>query len=213
MRLGAYALAHLALLLAGPASAITLATNPVLLAGAGSSGTVDATVELVSTQIGAPAGAVVTYGSIAPTATTLLFRASVALGSDPVAIFGLGFDDDGDGTAGLFSFLAAGYVPGPGTNVLVGNVSGGNTEIGIARTTAPTDYFTPGSVTDLFFVSYAASPVPGDFVIAGASDEFFVFPLPVITAVEVVPEPGTAVLLGLGVAGLAVRGRRFALGS
>lgn len=204
-RQGVYALAYLALFLAGPASAITLATNPVPLAGAGSSGTIDATIELVSTQTGAPAGAVVVYGSIAPTATTLLFRASVGLASDPVAVFGLAFDDDGNGAAGLLPFLAAGYVPGPGTNVQVGNIAGGNTEIGIARTTAPIDSFAPGSVTDLFFVSYAASPVPGKFVIAGASDDFFVFPLPVIAAVEIVPEPGTAALLAVGLAALARR--------
>jgi hypothetical protein len=203
MRLLSAAACAAVLSFATSSAAITILPNPIPLVGSGDFGSITASIELVSTVTGVPAGGSVSIGTTAPTDTTLVFRASVDLASvDGVTVFAVTADDDGDSLAGLISFSGAGVIAGAGVDITLLAF-----EEVVAAVRPELEVISPGSTTDLFFVSYPIAPGVGEFLIAGAGPTTET-PLPVQSAAMVVPEAGTAALLALGLGALGRRATR-----
>lgn len=195
------------LLLAGSvesASALVITPNPIPLIGTGGlGGSVAASLELVATSTGIPAGGVVSFGSVGPTATSLVFRASVDASSVPVAYFLVAAEASFPLVPPLLPFSGAGVIPGPDVDVALMSIP---TDPSVMLT-GPS---AAGAVSDLFFISFATPPALGEFVLAGV-DEVELSPFscggtPCVQnhATVVVPESGSSQLLAVGLIGLAL---------
>lgn len=174
-----------ALALAAPASALTMTPNPANFADDLFS--FDGGVTLEEVVSGTPAGGVVQDGSVGAGDTTLVFTLSITDGSlDNLTIF----TDPGSDIAS-----GAGTVPGAGVDVTLGEIDPVNYEFGSG--------VAAGETSDRFFVSYPSLPLGTELSFELALG------LGVLSTAEVVPEPASAALLGLGLAGLAAgRSRR-----
>ena len=192
----AWSVALLASILAGsgpaPARAATILPNPLVIDHTGGA---QGELLLVDVITGLPAGGIVSIGAVGPTAQTLVFQGSVAAGSPPPGA-GLSIrirDALGDAVA----FAATGFVPGPGSDLLIAGSSSG-------AATFVFDPQTPGSTFDVVFLSFD-TPLAFDgslFVDAGLENG------PPGGSAVLVPEPGTAALVGAGLAFVGLRQRR-----
>jgi len=176
---------------AAPAQALSISPTSVDLVEFESGTLVVATITLVGTTTGLPAGGVTLRGAVAPADETLLFVVEYdfpdSLG--PLAAVGV--------TRATGTWSGLGWVPGPDVDwSLASSLFGGSA--GIA---APLDH---GQTSDVFFVSAASIPVGTelDFSFQG----WHGVPLAYGSA-TVVPEPTTLALLTGGLALLA-RARR-----
>lgn len=187
-------LAPLALALgAQSASALSILPNPVPLNNAGIVGS----IELVDVVTGLPTGGVVGDGTVGASDTTLVFEADV-VASSPFDAWGfivVSLQPAGGGP--FIAPTATGGIP-PDFNLDEGTISGSSALF--------TGLIDEGTTSDLFFVSYA-SPLATD-----GSLELFFRAGEGITFADgfalIVPEPGTALLLGLGGALAAARWMR-----
>lgn len=201
-----------ALLLADAAAALSLATNPIPLVGTGPYGTIVMSVELVATVTGTPVGGVVTIGTVAAGDTTLVFRGSIDATSDPIAVFGVAADDDGLDPLDSVAFSGAGIIAGAGADVLLTTFQPAEESVAVSTPTPLLSSFAPGTVTDLFFLSYATPPAPGQFIVVGATTDINDLPLPLRNTSVVLPEPGAGALLGPALAVLGARAARRGAG-
>ncbi|HUK63414.1 MAG TPA: hypothetical protein VLV15_08775, partial [Dongiaceae bacterium] len=142
----------------GTASALTIAPNPIPLVGTGGAGgSIVGSVELVGTASGVPLGGVVSFGSIAPSDTSLIFRITLDPSSAPVAYFAVSSADTVLPPAGgSLVYSGAGVIPGAGTDITL-------LEITVDPSVVIFGVTVPGSVSDLFFVAYPTPPAAGEF--------------------------------------------------
>ncbi|MGH0037885.1 MAG: hypothetical protein ACQGVK_22880 [Myxococcota bacterium] len=147
-------------------------------------------VDFLGAVDGLPAGGLVLAGAVAPADVTLLFRAeaatmpfSGAVDPNSIGLRGTGAED----------VVGVGAIAGPGSDILAGEVGGvsgyGGLEIPALAL---------GESTDTFFISYA-SLSDGDVLDWCSVDGLVCFGTPA----TVMPEPASALLLGLAVGGLA----------
>lgn len=183
------------LLAASPAAALSIATNPVAF----DNGTDAGTITLLGTATGVPTGGGTLAGTVGGTDISLIFEASVTVGS--VDSIGVGVFQPP--FTGVIS-TGAGNVP----NVVGVDISGVSGGAG-TRIFEFSSNLDVGETSDAFFVSYASLKTDGtqfvNFMISPASgaSDFTV-------SVALVPEPSTLLLFGLGAAGLAGASRRHA---
>jgi hypothetical protein len=185
------------LALAAPAAALTFAPNPVPVNHFG--GVVVGQLELVDVVTGVPSGGVVLYGAVSPTATTIVLRGSVSVGSSGLLYLGIReilsgsfVEFDGLGwIAGADEEITSAIEGIPGT---AGFLIGGTVDAGEAF--------------DLVFMSY-------DGGLAADGTLEFIASLVIapeeVGAALLVPEPGVALALGAAAIALAAalsRGRR-----
>ena len=185
------------------ASALVITPNPIPLIGTGGlGGSIVASLELVATSTGIPVGGVVSFGSVAPTTTSLVFRVTVDASSAPVFYFLVAAEATFPLVPPLLAFSGAGVIPGPDADVALTNIP---TDPSV-KVTGPS---AAGDVSDLFFISYPTPPAVGQFVLGGVDEVDFFFgacgPSPCVqNHATVVPEPGSSELLAVGLTGLAL---------
>jgi hypothetical protein len=187
--------ALLSLLVPLGAGALTISPNPQSF----SNGTDIGTITLVGTATGVPSGGTVLAGAVGVTDVSLIFQVSVTGG----ALESLGVGASGIGGPPFLSSTGAGWISG--TDVDITSVTG----------TAGTRIFDfdgdgeldSGQTSDLFFVSYTSLPDDGtrqvNFMVNGSTGSDFT-----VSAILVVPEPGTLALVGVLGLGLFARRRR-----
>lgn len=186
----------------GSASALVITPNPIPLIGTGKLGSsIVASIELVDSVLGIPIGGVVSFGAIAPSDLSLVFRISVDSSSDPVAVFGVGAATSAVAFP-LLPLSGAGVIPGPDANISLFYIS---PDPSVAITGAS---LLPGTQSDLFFVAYSTPPGVGE-VVRVAADDTLIAPFCdngfcVQNYGTVVPEPASSELLEVGLIGLAL---------
>ena len=187
------------LLLAGPApvSALTMTPDPLLFSITGAAGSID----FQYSTTGVPAGGTVLAGAVGAGNITLVFNVTITSG---------GIDSIGVGIT-LLSSTGAGWI-GTSADGLVDITSvTGTSSTRIFNFGASGEGVNPnvnaGETSNLFFISFATLTPPKtiNFMISpsdGSSD--------VTVSATIVPEPASVMLLGAGLAGLAIRTRKRA---
>jgi hypothetical protein len=162
-----------------------------------------ASLELLSIERGVPAGGIVLDGSIAPDDWTLVFRLALADDSEPVgSIPFLAVDAAGDGRP----LAGGGVLPGADDAVsAVARAFPTEPDWMLVYFDLAGDLLLPGQRSDRFFVSWSTlfdGDRVGTLLQTGPTRPTTGEPPRAFFGAQVVPEPGTALLVALGLASL-----------
>jgi hypothetical protein len=177
------------------ARAAFISPNPLTVPAGSSDPPLTGSVELVGIVNGVPTGGVVTRGTVEAGDWTFVFRVEVTAGVSDALVMGIGPPNVPSPPIGWLPMDGMGWIPGAGVDIAFTGPSNPNPPI-VAFTPAGGGV-SAGQSYDLVFVSFETHPAQdGSLVVhAGLS----IVPPAFGTAV-ILPEPGTAVLLGLGLA-------------
>jgi hypothetical protein len=192
---------------------------------------VSGTITYLGYTTGTPAGTVATVGTIGVSDVVLMFSVTPSAGAIDQIGVGAVFCDPGPYTGGTPSAqcsnnappyligrlsTGAGWGPDGTPDTLYVDISGFSGTAGtriFSFPDGPDGDALPGvevgQSSDVFFVSYAASDITFDF---RTNINFMISPASgaadFTQSITLVPEPGTALLMGLGLGGIAFAGRR-----
>ena len=170
-------------------------------------GTTFVTVTLVSVTTGNPG--TVLFGAVSPTDVTLIFTLSVS-GGATAAVETLEVGARVLPVVPLIPTTGAGWIAGPNVNIaaVTGTANTPKFDFGVVGTPVAGEGVGTGQTSDQFFVSYAAG------VLLPNGTQAIRFKVdPGVGAVfaadsTIIPEPGSVLLLGMGLGFLATRRAR-----